>query len=347
VSDCTGTFYDGEGALAHPAVLQWSDENSDVCVVLEDLNEERRYAQEDVHVDAPLGADSPRTVVFKDGARFYTESGAQLDGLVPRGAGKWKNPHQWASRLERHKHAIVLSIVMLLAFLFVSYRYGIPAVADSLAYKLPHSTLEAMSENTTDVLDKYFGFKPTELAEDVQDRLQVRFDELVEELGSPGYRYALEFRNFGVNAFALPSGTIIVGDQLVDAMPDDEAIIAVMVHEIAHVEKRHGTRQVLREAGVAFLIGVALGDMGTSAGILTALPQVMLSSGYSRGFETEADLFAADYLIDTCGHSEPMAAALEALGEAIKDMEIDSLGWVSSHPLTDDRIRKVRSHGAP
>ena len=87
MSDCTGTFYDGEGALAHPAVLQWSDENSDVCVVLEDLNEERRYAQEDVHVDAPLGADSPRTVVFKDGARFYTESGAQLDGLVPRGAG--------------------------------------------------------------------------------------------------------------------------------------------------------------------------------------------------------------------------------------------------------------------
>ena len=49
--------------------------------------------------------------------------------------------------------------------------------------------------------------------------------------------YRLEFRyseGMGANAVALPSGLIIVTDQLVTASHQDDEIIAIMAHEIGH-----------------------------------------------------------------------------------------------------------------
>ena len=46
---------------------------------------------------------------------------------------------------------------------------------------------------------------------------------------------------FGANAFALPSGKIIVTDQLASLL-NDEQIVGVLAHELGHVVYRHGMR---------------------------------------------------------------------------------------------------------
>ncbi len=73
------------------------------------------------------------------------------------------------------------------------------------------------------------------------------------ERGTGGY--SLNFREggaIGPNAFALPSGTIILTDELVDIAGDDnDMVLAVLAHEIGHVDKKHSLRQIYRAAGTA------------------------------------------------------------------------------------------------
>lgn len=283
-------------------------------------------------------------VQFEDGGRFYTDDGYLLDELCPPDGQGGFNIGQWVSRFERHKHAVLLSVVLLIGFLFFGYRYGIPAVADSLAGKLPQSTLVLISDNTLDTLDKFLALKPTTMDEADQERLQQLFDELVAAEGSPEYSYSLDLRRFGVNAFALPSGRIVVGEELVHAMPNEDAVLAVLAHEVAHVQNRHGVRQLLRSAGVGFLIGSVFGDLGAGAGVFSALPELLMTSNYSRSFETDADLFAADYMRDVYGNTNAMVQALERLAEEVQDVESKPVGWISSHPLTRQRIDDVRNH---
>lgn len=344
---CTGKFYDGQSTRSLDAVLSWDPSHAILTLRLTGENRILQFARTEARIDTPLGSASPRMILFECGARFYAEDGDVLADLYREEKSKGRNPQEWASRLERHRHSILLSAVLLLVFLFAGYRYGIPAVADSLAFKLPVSTLETMSSHTLETLDRYLGFQPTSLDQAVRERYQAMFQMLISELGSDAYDYRLEFRSFGVNAFALPSGVIVVGDELIHAMPHDDAILAVFVHELAHVENRHGTRQLFRDAGVAFLIGSAFGDIGSGAGVFAAFPKLLMNSGYSRKFETEADLFSAEYMNERYGSPDGMIQALETLGQTIDGTELESLQWVSSHPLTQKRIQQIRDHKMP
>jgi Zn-dependent protease with chaperone function len=325
----------------------WDQYSNVLTLKLTGESREVQFDRDAVHIDIPLGSSSPRMVQFETGARFYADDDQTLEALYIPGETGARNPHALASRLERHRHAILLSVLMLVTFLFAGYRYGVPAVADSLAFKLPVSTLETISKHTLDSLDRFMGFRPTTLEDAVRERYQAMFSNLVSEIGSDMYDYRLEFRSFGINAFALPSGVIIVGDELVRAMPNDEAVVAVFSHELAHVEGRHGTRQLLRDAGIAFLIGSAFGDLGAGAGVFASLPKMLMTSGYSRQFETDADLFSAAYMTDRYGSPDGMIQALETLGECTEGMESETLKWISSHPMTQHRIQEVREQHTP
>ena len=53
-----------------------------------------------------------------------------------------------------------------------------------------------------------------------------------------GHVYQLEFRHGGyidANAFALPSGIIVMTDELVELAKSDDELISVLAHEIGHV----------------------------------------------------------------------------------------------------------------
>ncbi|MEM7790066.1 MAG: M48 family metallopeptidase [Verrucomicrobiota bacterium] len=298
-----------------------------------------------IDFDPPLGKTSPRTVRFPNGAKFYTEDSDKLDTLRGKYKVSFRNPQVLASLLENHRQAIVISILILAAFVFVAYKYGIPAVADSVAKKVPRSVLETVSDNTLETLDKYFGFAPSNLPEERRGELLATFDQLIFEIGSPEYSYKLEFRDIPPNAFALPSGTIIFSDSLIEELVTEEAIIAVMAHEVAHVEERHGMRQVLRQAGVAFLVSTLLSDVSSLPAILSALPELLISSGYSRSFESEADAYSADYLCHRYGSSQGMVDALERLQSLYGMAESESTEFISTHPLLSKRIEMLEELG--
>lgn len=55
----------------------------------------------------------------------------------------------------------------------------------------------------------------------------------------------------GANAFALPDGTLVVTDELVELAGDnDDEVLAVLAHELGHIHERHGLR-LLRTQGLS------------------------------------------------------------------------------------------------
>lgn len=347
MNSCNGKYYDGKCTRSLDAVLSWDIGHAMLILRLPEEGRVLQFDRADVRIDTPLGSAAPRMVQFESGARFYTDDAHALKELYAGEQRKGRNPQAWASWMERYRHSILLSTVLLVIVLFSGYRYGIPAIADSLASKLPVSTLETMSSHTLETLDRYLGFRPSTLDAAEQDRYRTMFESLVADRGSDEYRYRLEFRRFGANAFALPSGSIIVGDELIECMPNDQAVLAVFAHELAHVEGRHGTRQLFRDAGVGFLIGSAFGDIGSGAGVFAAFPKLLMNSGYSRTFEVEADLYSAEYMRDMYGSPDGMIQALETLGRVAGGTGPDALQWISSHPQTQKRIEQIRDHWRP
>ena len=83
-----------------------------------------------------------------------------------------------------------------------------------------------------------------------------------------------------VNAFALPGGHVFVGEGLLKLMNSEDALAAVLGHEVEHIDLRHCAERAQAEA--------RLHQLGT-LGDLIGLPAELFMAGYSKDEELEAD----------------------------------------------------------
>ena len=62
-----------------------------------------------------------------------------------------------------------------------------------------------------------------------------------------------------LNAFATPGGYLYFYTGLIKYLQNEDDLMGVMGHEIAHADKRHLVQQLQREYGVNLLLSIALG----------------------------------------------------------------------------------------
>ena len=146
-----------------------------------------------------------------------------------------------------------------------------------------------------------------------------------------------------VNAFALPGGFFFVNSGLILKADSESELAGVMAHEIAHVACRHGTRQATK-GDIAQIATIPLIFMGgwtgyaIRQGMGLAIPMGFLA--FSRGMEAEADYFGLQYMYKA-GYDP---TAFVDFFEKIETLEKKKPGSVSkvfsTHPMTDDRIKK-------
>lgn len=149
-----------------------------------------------------------------------------------------------------------------------------------------------------------------------------------------------------VNAFALPGGFMFVNSGLILRANSEAELAAVLAHEIAHVAARHGTKQATRGqiANVASIPLIFLGGwtgyaVRQAAGL--AVPLGFLK--FSRGMEQQADHLGLEYMYKA-GYDP---TAFIDFFERVETLEKEKPGTISkifsSHPPTDDRIKRVQS----
>ncbi|MGK6319378.1 M48 family metallopeptidase [Sphingomonas sp. DT-204] len=141
-----------------------------------------------------------------------------------------------------------------------------------------------------------------------------------------------------VNAVTLPGGHVLIFQGLLrDARSPDE-VAGVIAHELGHVAHRDVLASLIRQLGLSVVLGGLDGNVG---GYTNAL----LSAGYSRGAEADADSFAIDALREAQVSPLGTAAFFDRLGrgEAKLGTSLRVLGYLSSHPLSSDRQRLFRA----
>jgi len=153
-----------------------------------------------------------------------------------------------------------------------------------------------------------------------------------------------------VNAFTAPPGCYVyVTRGLLSLMNSEAELAAVLGHELGHVAANHAIRQQNTEAMgslAAALVGVA--TKSDAAGKLAGRVAKLGALGYSRNQEYEADSLALGYLPAAGYAPEGLTRVLDDLrreGEfsarETGRSERSVAPWMSTHPLTTDRIRRA------
>ena len=302
-------------------------------------------------VSAPLST-ARRSVTFPSGALCEVSDARFMDELLRR-QGKGRGAaaiHRW----ERSLPLALVALVMTVAVVWGFIAFGIPVLADKVARAVPPATEVSLGRESLAMLDRIV-FAQSRLPDGRRRELSAQFSRMTRELPfATGYR--LEFRKsdqLGANAFALPSGIIVVTDRLVEMAKSDDELIGVLAHEMGHVRHRHALRHVLQNSATGLVVAAITGDITSITSLAATLPTVLIDASYSRSFETEADDAAVAYLKRRGIPLKSYAAMLGRLetehrkkqGEK-RTKENKSLGdYFSTHPVTEERIRRVMEAG--
>ncbi|NCP18134.1 M48 family metalloprotease [bacterium] len=164
------------------------------------------------------------------------------------------------------------------------------------------------------------------------------------------------------NAFATTGGYVYTTRQLVTLMNNEAELAAVLGHEVGHVAARHAQRRQqtqqqnsLAGAGLAILSGILLGDsqLGSTLGRAALQGSQLLTLGYSRNQEREADVLGVRYLSDAGYDPRAMSTVLASLAQqSALDAQLQGRDnaslpeWASTHPDPASRVRDAAALAA-
>lgn len=264
-----------------------------------------------------------------------------------------------AQRMQTHWPMLLGVLLVAVLGLAAFYRWGTPWAAAQLTRHVPLEWERGLSARAMEQIDRAW-LKPSQLPAERQEALQTQFRALLARLEPglkryPAYapRYELHFRRgLGPNAFALPGGTLVMTDELVEDAArqglGDDALLGVLAHEIGHVEHRHGTRLVVEQGVLNVGLGLALGDVSS---VVTLASTTLTSLAYRRQHETESDCFALALMTRAQRPTAPMADLLLGLSHGrgeppapAKPAQREGLGdWLSTHPATPERAERLKA----
>jgi len=168
-----------------------------------------------------------------------------------------------------------------------------------------------------------------------------------------GYHFLL-LDSLEINAFAAPGGLILVTRGLVQCTSNEDELAAVLAHEIAHVQLRHGIGSIKQARKTEALM--TLGSIAASAapspvslsslnslfgGAINDMVQTMAVNGYSRGAELDADQ-AALAILRGAGYSE---AGLASMLRAMNARLTSGGGFGKTHPSPAVRLAALGVSG--
>jgi hypothetical protein len=329
-----GFFYPFGTARRVAASLQLKE---DRLVLLRVEHTDWMFEVQELKVSSPLGG-VPRTFGFPDGGKFECEDQPGIDAWL--GKHGLRSGSGLVHRLERHWRSVALSLVVVAAALVFTIMYGIPASAGWLSKRIPASAGVQIGDEMEGVVRRLTGGQ-SKLAETRREEIQSVFEALVGNSRPAGLSPKLSFRRggrLGANAMALPNGTIVITDELVELAEDPAAVTGVLAHELGHLHFRHGMQQAIRASSLPLVIALVTGDLASGSSLLGAIPISLISNGYSRAHEREADAFALERLNSQGVATEPLAELLQKL----MALYGDAPGWLSTHPATGDRVSFLR-----
>jgi Zn-dependent protease with chaperone function len=331
VTEICARYYDGRSSLARDVAVTLED---DARLVIRGEGVHRELALREVRISPRLG-NSPRYLYLADGARCETRENDAVDALLTSGGGL-------VHFLEHHWLTVAAAVLFSVLFLWAGFEHGLPAMARSVAQAVPPEMEARMGQQSLDALDRHL-LDDSRLTEVDRERVRSAFLRLTADLKLAG-RVRLELRRadkLGANALALPSGIVVVTDEMVELAASDEELMSVIVHELGHVHHRHILRSILQNSVTALLLAALLGDVTSVTGLAASIPTFLVEQRYSRDFEYEADAYALEWMRAQGIDTRAFAAILQRLADAHGANMEGPARYLSTHPSMAERIEAI------
>ena len=309
-------------------------------------------------VEGRLG-NVTRKITLEDGSVFATQDNDAIDLAFKKQLPGKGLLHS----LESNMHWVITSIALTLILGFGFFKWGVPWASEKIAHALPHETNQLIASNTLDFLDEYV-FEESKISEEQKQKIRIHFMSQIVPLAASNdeIKYKLHFRLWKdadlsiPNALALPAGDIILTDKFVQLCENQEEMDAVLLHEMGHIEHRHSLTMLIESTFVAVAVMMIVGDSNGFADTGAGLGSLLVSSNYSRGHESQADLFAFKHMLHV--KRDPivfsnimnrmtvyMQTATNSTNKQKKgEPEASILDYLSSHPNTKQRVEIARQY---
>ena len=195
---------------------------------------------------------------------------------------------------------------------------------------------------------KPFDFKAANDYLNLLGQTLAQASDLPETFG--GYHFLI-LDSDSINAFAAPGGLIFVTKGLIRCCANEDALAAVLAHEIGHIQNKHGLQSIkksrltsaLTAIGVAGLANQSSSDAAMFLNMfedsIKDITTTLINNGYSKKFEYEADL-AAVKIMERVGYNP--TALIDMLKTMKERLQPDAFDFAKTHPSPNKRIKKVR-----
>ena len=303
----------------------------------------------DLHINSIQGDCN---IHFSHGGYFKSDAPLSAD-LVKKSKNKFFQFVAWLESFSLKKAAILF---VILCVSIVGLRLTLSTVVVGAAEVFPDRWEQAIGQHSYEWLKNHTVFAKSKLPKVRTDYLRTRANEMAEQ-AKLEKRPAIYFHQspaFGPNALAFPGGPIVVTDELVELIKNNEQLLAIIAHEYAHIEKRHGLKNILELAGVSLLATFLFGAYDSALEEVVAVLVNLWAFKNSQGHEKEADLHGADILNAGGVNPHHLVLAMQKLskhlcgdGDAKKIaacMAEETSGWLSTHPAGGARMKYLRAH---
>lgn len=158
-----------------------------------------------------------------------------------------------------------------------------------------------------------------------------------------------------INAFATPGGHIMITRGLLLSAKSEDALAAVIAHEIAHIHLQHSLLTIDKNQKqnkipnrMDSVLSEAFGEdvltKDNFADDIRKTVNTMVLNGYTQPQEFEADLYAVELLKNAGYDTVGMIDMLKTLKTTLNNkIEFPESGFASTHPSPDSRINNVKS----
>ena len=156
-----------------------------------------------------------------------------------------------------------------------------------------------------------------------------------------------------INAFAAPGGLIFVTRGMIGCCKHEDALAAVLAHEIGHIQGRHGLQAIKKSRVTSALTTLALEGAksfgkkelaeltSTFEDSISDITSTLINNGYSRAFERDADMAAVSILQAVGYDANGLVDMLSVMKEKLKPGGLD---FAKTHPSPDSRISDIQKH---
>lgn len=235
----------------------------------------------------------------------------------------------------------LLILVLIFGLIWLAFTWR-PLSLPGTELKLSKEREKDLAELIMDDLENQYDFYDDSIVVKVLHPITNR---LLDSLNPKKYEYKFHLLDDSneINAFATLDGNIYVFSGLLKFVDNPEQLAGILAHEIGHHENGDLVDRLMKELGLSVLAAVLTGG---DAVMISEISKMLLSTGFDRKQEREADEFAYKLMVKSQINPARLAHFFTKLKAEEKSYP-DDLELIMTHPNSKNRIEGALSYPLP